>query len=197
MQVGSTDAIEAKSLSLEQRESMMPRTSSPPPDLLGARGPDGADFSAMQAIYQAKLEESLSVFERGVEELMSARARILEASEETIVRLAAAMARRVIGREVTIDPDLMLTLAAEGAEALGERDRIVVRFAPFEREDLWQALEERVRRRIPRCQVIQDPALSAGQCIVESELGQVDESVEQRLATVLEAILPQAPHRDG
>jgi flagellar biosynthesis/type III secretory pathway protein FliH len=196
VQIGSTDAIEAKSLSLEQRESMMPRTSAPPPDLLGARGPESADFSAMQAIYQAKLEESLTVFERGVEELINARAGILEASEHTIVRLAAAIARRVIGREVMIDPDLMLTLAAEGAEALGERDRVVVRFAPFEREDLWQALEERVRRRIPRCQVIQDPTLSAGQCIVQSELGQVDESVDQRLATVLEAILPQSSHFD-
>jgi flagellar biosynthesis/type III secretory pathway protein FliH len=84
----------------------------------------------------------------------------------------------------------MLTLAAEGAEALGERDRIVVRFAPFEDEEVFQSLWDRLKRRVPRCELVQDPELTAGQCIVESELGRVDESVGSRLDTVLAAILP-------
>jgi hypothetical protein len=196
VQIGSTAAIEAKSLSLEQRESMMPRASAPPPlpplpsDILGGRSTESADFSAMQAMLEAKLEESMAAFENGLEELANTRARVIEESEETIILLAAALARRVIGREVVIDPEIMLTLAAEGAEALGERDRIIVRLGPFDREDLWQTLVERLKRRVPRSEVIQDPTLGPGQCIVESELGRVDESVDERLATVLQAILP-------
>jgi hypothetical protein len=202
MQAGSTEALEAKSLSLEQRESMIPRASVPPPlrplpaDILASRSPESVDLSALQAVYEAKLEAGMAAFEKAVEEIAEVRTHILQEAEETIVTLAAALARRVIGREITLDPEIMMSLAIEGTEALGERDRIVVRLAPFEQEPAYKAMEDRLRRRVPRCEIIQDPTLSPGQCIVESELGRVDESVDTRLATVLRAILPE-PTQDG
>jgi hypothetical protein len=199
---GSTDALEAKSLSLEQRESMIPRASVPPPlrplpaDILASRSPESVDLSALQAVYEAKLEAGMAAFEKAVEEIAELRTQILQEAEETIVTLAAAVARRVIGREITLDPEIMMRLAVEGTEALGERDRVLVRLAPFEQEPAWQAMEDRLKRRVPRCEIIQDPTLSPGQCIVESELGRVDESVDTRLATVLKAILPE-PSQGG
>jgi hypothetical protein len=196
---GSTDALEAKTLSLQQRESMMPRASLMPPplrplpaDILASHTPDTVDLSALQATYEAKLQAAMAVFEQAVEEVTNLRARILGEAEQTIVTLAAALARRVIGREITLDPEIMMTLAVEGTEALGERDRVLVRLAPFDREETWVAFVERLKRRVPRCEIIQDPALSPGQCVVESELGRVDESVDNRLATVLKAILPES-----
>jgi vacuolar-type H+-ATPase subunit E/Vma4 len=193
---GSTEALEAKALSLEQRESMMPRGSIAPlrplpADILASRGPDTLDLSAMQAAYDSKLQAAMTAFEQAVEDIANLRARILGEAEETVVTLAAALARRVIGREITLDPEIMMTLAAEGTEALGERDRVMIRLAPFEHDQAWTSFEERLRRRVPRCEIIQDPSLSFGQCVVESELGRVDESVDSRLATVLKAILPE------
>jgi hypothetical protein len=197
VQMGSTDALEAKALSLQQRESMPPRPGAPsalaplPSDILGERGNESVELAALQARYEARLQEGMAAFEHAVVELSELRTRMLEQAEETIVMLAGALARRVIGREISLDPEIMVTLAVEGTEALGERDRIVVRFGPFEQEEAWQSIFERLRRRVPRCEIVQDPSLLAGQCIVESELGRVDESVDTRLASVLNAILPR------
>jgi vacuolar-type H+-ATPase subunit E/Vma4 len=196
--LGSTDALEAKALSLEQRESMIPRASVPPPlrplpvDVLASRSPESVDLSELQAVYEAKLEAGMSAFERAIEEIAGLRTHILQQAEETIVTLAAALAKRVIGREIALDPDIMMNLAIEGTEALGERDRVLVRLAPYEQEPAWKAMEERLKKRVPRCEIVQDSRLAPGQCIVESELGRVDESVDTRLAIVLKAILPES-----
>ena len=157
----------------------------------------GASTLAAEAALTARLEATISALERSVEELSLLRGRVMEETEEQLVSLAAAIARRAIGREISLDPEIMLTLAAEGIDALADRDRVVVRFGFLDRDDLLPSMVERLKRRAPRCEVLQDPSLGPGQCVVESEFGQVDESVESRLDNVLRALLPSAPRRFG
>jgi flagellar biosynthesis/type III secretory pathway protein FliH len=190
----ATEAIEAQALSFEQGQraslSVIPDGPPVPFESLAERLPESAAFLALEAAQSARMEAAIAGLERAIEEFAVLRTRTLDETEEQIVVLAAAIARRVIGREMTIDPGLMLALAAEGIDALGERDRIVVRIGGFEESHL-PAMLERLRRRAPRCEIALDPSLGPGECVVESELGQVDESIDARLANVLHAVLPR------
>jgi flagellar assembly protein FliH len=160
--------------------------------------PGTSSFLAAEAAADSeRLEATIEALEKSVEELSLLRGRLMEETEEQLVTLAATIARRVIGREVAIDPEILLTLAAEGIDALGDRDKVVVRFGFLDRDDLLSSMVDRLKRRAPRCEVLQDPSLGPGQCVVESEFGQVDESVDARLDNVMRALLPSLPRRFG
>jgi flagellar biosynthesis/type III secretory pathway protein FliH len=201
---GAVQAMEARALTFGQAESVTQASRSAFPqaqdrsfDGVSPHLPGASAFLAAEAAASARLEATITALEKSVEELSLLRGRMMEETEDQLVTLAATIAKRVIGREISIDPEILLTLAAEGIDALGDRDRVVVRFGFLDRDDLLASMVERLKRRAPRCEVLQDPSLGPGQCVVESEFGQVDESVETRLDNVLRALLPGVPRRFG
>jgi flagellar assembly protein FliH len=130
-------------------------------------------------------------FQEAIEELARTRDEIVEQTAGQIAELAIAIARRVLAHELSIEPRLVLGLVNEGLEALGDWDRVRIRlgscFADVEHE-----LVQRLSRTGQRCEVVIDPALSSHGCVVETDLGRVDESVEVRLATLLQALKPDS-----
>jgi flagellar assembly protein FliH len=111
-------------------------------------------------------------------------ARIGTESEERLVALALLVARRVIAREVSMDPKVVLGLVREGISALGERDRLVIRVGPFFGA-MREAIEDDLASAKLRCEVVVDPTLGETGCVVETDLGRVDESIEVRLANLM------------
>jgi flagellar assembly protein FliH len=120
----------------------------------------------------------------------SLREVIFSQTERQLVELAVTIARQVIARELETDPSVLVELAREGIRSLDERDKIVVRFGASLEDAQRDAFTEALRKDAPRCEVIVDPALGPRECIVETELGRVDESIETRLYHVLEALVP-------
>jgi hypothetical protein len=144
---------------------------------------------------QARLTELIDRLAASIELLAGERGRIFARAEGQLVELAVAIARRVIGRELTVDPSLLAGLAAEGIDALGPKERLVVRLGEFDDDSSIETIRARLTARAPQCQVLHDPTLSRGSCVVETEYGSVDESLEARLASVVEAL--RSPPSDG
>jgi len=130
-------------------------------------------------------------FFRAVEILAKVRDEVLAQTAGQLAELAAAIARRVISHELSVDRGVIHRLVSEGLAALGQRDRVVVRLGQgFAAE--CDAIEQRFRAGGERFEVIVDPRLDAYGCVVETELGQVDESLDTRLATLLQALKPES-----
>jgi hypothetical protein len=138
----------------------------------------------------AEEEERLAALRQALADIGSLREVIFSQTERQLVELAVTIARQVIAREVATDPSVLVELAREGIKALDERDKIVVRFGAALDDGLRDAFTEALRKDAPRCEVVIDPSLGPRECIVETELGRVDESIESRLYHVLEALVP-------
>jgi flagellar biosynthesis/type III secretory pathway protein FliH len=130
-------------------------------------------------------------FQNAIEELARTRDEIVEHTAGQIAELAIAIARRVLAHELSIEPRLVLGLVNEGLEALGDWERVRIRLGSCF-ADVEQELVQRISRSGQRCEVMIDPALSSHGCVVETDLGRVDESVEVRLATLLQALKPDS-----
>ncbi len=144
--------------------------------------------SAPVAVVDSELNQA---FEEAVELLIHERQRVFEQTASQLAELAAVIARRVIAREISLHPELVCDLVREGLEALGKHDRVVIRLGQgFEAQRV--ALERRLLDRGGRAEVRVEPQLPEHACLVETELGQVDESVETRLATLLHALRPDS-----
>lgn len=175
-------------------EAMLRRSERPPPSRRqGAPPPSEAASIAALAPAPAAVavpEPALvEAFENAVALLGLERERLLSETAGQVAELAALIARRVIARELSLDPTLVRQLVKEGIDALGQHDRVLVRvgkaFACAQ-----PAIAEDLRRQGSRFEVLVDEAVGDYGCMVETDLGQVDESVESRLETLLQALTP-------
>jgi hypothetical protein len=173
--------------SMRPSEASVPRPPSMPPAAFAAVEP-GPLTAAPQPIIDPELTHA---FEEAVELLIHERQRVFEQTASQLAELAAVIARRVIAREISLHPELVFDLVREGLDALGKHDRVVIRLGgSFEGQRA--ALEQRLLDRGTRAEVRVEPQLAEHACLVETELGQVDESVETRLATLLHALRPDS-----
>ena len=108
-----------------------------------------------------------------------------EQTGQELVRLATIVASRVITRELQLSPDLIARSVREAAAALPAATReLRVRVHP---EDL--ALLQELGAAESHWQLLADPALTRGDCQLESERSRLDARVETRLAAVIDAVL--------
>jgi Flagellar assembly protein FliH len=179
--------LEPERASRPPRASEMPaRLPSLPAPAVGANSP--AEASAVQLIVDP---EATLAFEHAVELLLAERSRVLEQTASQLGELATIIARRVIAHEISLNPQIVAGLVNEGLSALGAHDRVLVRIGSAFR-DARANLEVRLADRGAHAEVRLDENLSQYGCVVETELGRVDESIEARIATLLQALRPEA-----
>ncbi|MCX7513142.1 flagellar assembly protein FliH [Frateuria sp. STR12] len=107
------------------------------------------------------------------------------AVEKELAQLALAIARRVIARELATRPELIVDAVRQAAAALPAATReLRVRLHP---DDV--ALLRELDATEPHWQLLADPELRRGDCLLESERSRLDARVETRLATLIDAVL--------
>lgn len=119
---------------------------------------------------------------RTIEELTGLRQRFRHEAEEDVVALALAIARRILRRELTVDPEALLGLVKAGLEKIDSREVHRVRVSKQDAPMLNQFLE---KMGLPhRIEVIGDPGLERGAAILESNRGTLDASIETQLGEI-------------
>jgi flagellar assembly protein FliH len=122
-----------------------------------------------------------------LDELTSVRADMIRQTERQMVQLALTIARRIVQREVSLDPDLLLAMARVALERLGDSARVTVRLHP---EDYAAAHGDRVAELTSsNVTIVQDARLSRGGCRVESDMGLLDIGIDAQLQEVGRALL--------
>lgn len=150
------------------------------------RAPKAPDTLIDELIPRAD-EEAAVALATALEEFAGARARLLADAEGDLFALAKAIAERVVARELRTDPRVVTQLVREGMSALSAGDACTVRLGRF-----FSGVADDVRRAVSDVAmgvtVIVDPALPTYGCVVESQWGRVDESVDARLRTLLDQL---------
>jgi hypothetical protein len=178
-----------------ERASRPPRASEMPPRM-PSRPPAAhaeADAPPAEPIVDPA---ATAAFEEAVELLVLERSRVLEQTASQLGELATIIARRVIAHEISLNPNIVAGLVNEGLAALGAHDRVLVRVGRAFSESC-ASLTVRLADRGAHAEVRVDPSLSDFGCIVETELGRVDESIEARISTLLQALKPNSDVPQG
>lgn len=122
-----------------------------------------------------------------LEELATLRDQMMRQAESQLVELSLAIARRILHREVSVDPQLAAALAHVALERLGRAAPAVIRLHPDDyttvtgqQNDLWNGRAVKV---------VPDPAVARGGCLVESEFGYIDASVDSQMDEMARAML--------
>jgi flagellar assembly protein FliH len=103
--------------------------------------------------------------------------------EREVVRLALAIAARVLHREAHLDPLLLRGAVRVALEKLGDSSRVVMRVPSREVEPWKEFFRAGTNLRI-QPGVLEDPSLSPGECLLATELGTIELGVRAQLEEI-------------
>ena len=138
-----------------------------------------------------RAEAMLRRLAQTLDELSRLRDNMVRQTERELVHLALAIARRVLQREVTVDPELTAALAHIALERLGGSAPATVRLHPDDYDVVAAGQFAPFGGR--HVQVQRDTGVARGGCLVESEFGFIDASVDAQLDEIARAVLGDAP----
>ncbi len=130
----------------------------------------------------AELKPVLERLARSIQEISGLRAQLRREAEKDLVRLALAIARRILRREVAVDPDALHGLVLGALEKLQSQEIRRARVHPAQAPLVAACLRDRADG--PAVEVISDPSCEPGAVVFETECGSLDASVESQLQEI-------------
>jgi len=120
--------------------------------------------------------------------------RLREASAPTVIALALKMAEQIVGRAVTLAPDVMADIVGAALAACRPRgDWVRVRVHPDDAAAVT-ARRDALAARAPRgaaLEVVADESVGRAGCVIETAFGRVDARLETQLAALERALTEQ------
>jgi flagellar assembly protein FliH len=129
-----------------------------------------------------RIEPAIQRYAAGIQELLATRPLFRREAEEDTVMLAVAIARKILQREIAVDPESLLGLVKAAMQRLDAREIHRIRVNPEDARTLEQALNSPVSQR--KIEIQPDPGLERGAIILETSRGNLDASVETQLKEI-------------
>ncbi len=142
-------------------------------------------LSDSRARLAAEVEEaSQPLRERMAEslvEISNLHTKIATRAERELVQLAIEIAKKIVHREVTVDREVALTLARVALARLHTRTMASVHLHPDDHAYL-SAHPERLGN--GSIEIIEDRSVTRGGCLVRTEMGDLNATIEQQFAEI-------------
>lgn len=151
----------------------------------------------LQESYQRGLQDGKNLAERGLlnvfksmrtasEELQQLREKVLRDSEDDLLTLVIAVARRVIHHEISQHRQLVMQVIKAALRNLSDKDQLIVRVHPDDQALLTSSQDQALRQELValNCTLKADGTLLPGSCQVETMLGTVDASFDGQLEEI-------------
>jgi len=149
---------------------------------------------SLEAQNQQKLQEVRQEVARIVENFGAEQERYYIKVEREVVRLALAIATRVLHREAQMDPLLLAGVVRVAIEKLADTSGLVLRTPPGE-VMAWQELFRLSGDARVQPEVIGDLSLRPGECILETKLGTVELGVRAQMEEIEKGFFDLLNHR--
>lgn len=147
----------------------------------------------MAELKQRSREESNQI----IAEARTIKMDMFETSEQDMVCLAMAIARKVVAEEISINPDVILNVLKEAVAHIDQPGNLTLYVNPTEINKVLELIKlekfSDIGNKDAAVEVLADSRISPGGCIVESEAGSVDSRIETRIEGIEKAIQEVSP----
>ncbi|SRR6266568_376960 len=159
------------------------RATAPLPDPLPASRGEGDGMAAVR-------REAMEKVDAALETLRAQADHLAEQARADAIEIGFQVARKILETELRQSPEALFALVRSAVRRAGESRRIVVRLAPddaalLRSEDGRSTLDGVTAARV---EYLPDPSLQRGDCLVETDFGQVDGRLATRLSEIRRAV---------
>ena len=136
----------------------------------------------LRAEYEQKLLDTRAPIAAALAGFEEQRDQYFAKLEAEVVKLALAIAAKILHREAQVDPMLLAALVRLALENMSEGSSVLVRVSPGKAEAWRQYFAGSTT--ISRVEVTEDPQLNEQDCVVETDLGSADFGLDKQLKEV-------------
>jgi flagellar assembly protein FliH len=141
---------------------------------------EGKNIGQQQA--KAELQPVLDQLGKSLATLSSLRSRVRSEAEGDLLKLAISIARRVLHRELTLEPESIEGLIRVALEKLHSRELCRIRVHPDQESAIRNALERFSNSQ--KVELVADSSMQCGDVIFETAHGNLDASIESQLREI-------------
>ena len=141
----------------------------------------------------AKLREGIS---KAIHDFAAERDIYFQRVEEQVVRLTLAIARKIIHREAQVDPLLLTGILRVALEKIGSSKNTRLRAHPSDIQ-VWRDYFTQAGENFPVPELLGDPEIQSGRCILETEIGTTEIGLETQLKEIEQGFLDLLAQRPG
>ncbi|MEB2360652.1 MAG: hypothetical protein HUU41_03885 [Bryobacteraceae bacterium] len=141
---------------------------------------EGEAAGAQQAA--ARVQPLLEKLALTIAEVSGFKAQFRKEAEQDLVKLAISIARRVLHRELTVDPEALVGIVRVALSRMDTRDCRRVRVSPADADAIKAALS-RLGPAV-NVEVAPDSRLERGSVVFDTSRGQLDGSIETQLQEI-------------
>jgi flagellar assembly protein FliH len=164
---------------------------------------EGAEDQIAAAVAEAEQRLHVEVGNRlgaAVEMLRTTSERLAAEARSDALEVGFLIAKRILETELTSSPEPLVALVRSTIRRLGEARKMVVRLSTGDAEAVNAILAARGPSAVStvataQIEVVADPALARGDCMVESDVGTVDGRIATRLEELRRALAEE--HIEG
>jgi flagellar biosynthesis/type III secretory pathway protein FliH len=133
-----------------------------------------------------RMETLLPALETLMAEMNNTKAQLLNRWEQSALKVACAIAERIIRREISQNPQITLDLISDALRLAAGMTEISLHVSPTDYENLGtqiNRLAETVGHLAPSA-VVADADISPGGCCVRTQFGEIDQQIESQLRRI-------------
>ena len=158
-----------------------------------AAGRAAAEQSAQLALDEkiaARLNSFIAALDQLVADTNDAKADWHRRWEQSAVAVAAAIAQRIVRREIQHRPEISLEWIRDALRLAAGAADVTLHLNPSDYEMLGSRSEQLAQAlgKLAPTSIVADPAVSAGGCVVQTRLGRIDQQIESQLARIQEEL---------
>jgi flagellar assembly protein FliH len=138
-----------------------------------------------------RLNAALPTIQAAVDALNTERNRWLTTWQNTAIQLSVAIAEKLLHAELKQRPELVQESVREALELAAGNPQIKLRLNPDDADHLGDWCDELVATvsTAGTAEVVADPHVTPGGCVVDTKHGQVDARIETKLARIAQELL--------
>lgn len=140
--------------------------------------------------YERKIAEAEAVLRQAYQ----AKEQLIQEAEPFVVSLSCTVAEKIIQKQLTVEPEIVLELARKTLSRKRESGTITLCVSPEQfayvhaaREELSLAVDSQAE-----LQIIPDSSVNDGGCVVRSALGSIDARIDTQLTEIKKALMQLA-----
>lgn len=135
-----------------------------------------------QTAASAELDDMLATMRGLVDVARAERHKIIEGAEPEIIKLAMLVAEKVVHQQISLDKNVVISMARAAIARLVNRETVTVRVNPADIETIREQKEKMLANSdIEHLRVVEDNRVDRGGVVMETESGTIDAKIKTQI----------------
>ena len=133
---------------------------------------------------EQKMEAAIQRYSDAIAELKGLKKSLYMQVERDVVKLAVEVAKKIVHREIAVDPDIIRTLVRVALGHVTEKSPVTIQVNPVDYHYMMNSHAELSTTEGRDIVLVADNSIQQGGCIIQTDCGEVDARIDEKFREV-------------